>query len=44
MASKAFKRHDKITKMELKKTNLDGCFLIKKAIFNDHRGFFTENI
>tara|TARA_B100000282_G_scaffold296876_1_gene280745 strand:+ start:6757 stop:7299 length:543 start_codon:yes stop_codon:yes gene_type:complete len=28
--------------MELQKTNLDGCFLIKKAIFNDHRGFFTE--
>ena len=28
--------------MELQKTNLDGCFLIKKAIFTDHRGFFTE--
>ena len=33
---------DKITKMELQKTNLDGCFLIKKDLFKDQRGFFTE--
>ena len=28
--------------MELQKTNLDGCFLIKKDLFKDQRGFFTE--
>ena len=29
--------------MEIKKTDLDGVFLLKPTVFGDHRGFFMES-
>ena len=32
-----------LLKMEIEKTNIEGCFVLKPNIFNDQRGYFFES-